>query len=252
MKPVILLSALFLVASTHAQQPANCCNPYPKTITVSGSAELEVVPDQIYVQVVLKEYDKSKNTKIELDSIKRQFANIYKLSALPDSILSVGNIEGENRYNWYNIKQRRKRDLNQYQSIAYNIKCKNLKQVESIADLLDDNATESFNITKISHSKMTEFRKQIKTEAVKAAKNKGIYLTEAIDEKLGVAITIVEPKEYESDRVVNGISSNTFSQMNMRLNNRENSSLNDNEGKSGLNFTTIKIRYEVEVLFALK
>ena len=33
-------------------------NPYPRTITVQGSAEMELVPDEIYVLVDLKEYEK--------------------------------------------------------------------------------------------------------------------------------------------------------------------------------------------------
>ena len=33
-------------------------NPYPKTINVTGSAEMDIVPDEIYVQVDLREYKK--------------------------------------------------------------------------------------------------------------------------------------------------------------------------------------------------
>ena len=36
-----------------AQLPAP--NPFPKTITVSGSAEMEVIPDEIYVNITLRE-----------------------------------------------------------------------------------------------------------------------------------------------------------------------------------------------------
>ena len=52
---ILTMTVLFFTAS-HAQQ--NVINPYPKTITVNGSAELEIVPDEIYVMVDLKEYEK--------------------------------------------------------------------------------------------------------------------------------------------------------------------------------------------------
>ena len=43
-KPIVLL--LCLVAINSFAQPS--VNPYPKTITVNGSAEMEVIPDEIY------------------------------------------------------------------------------------------------------------------------------------------------------------------------------------------------------------
>ena len=33
-------------------------NPFPKTISVSGSSEMEITPDQIYVHITLREYQK--------------------------------------------------------------------------------------------------------------------------------------------------------------------------------------------------
>ena len=39
-----------------------------KTINVSGTAQMEVVPDEIYVQVELREYDKKGGGKVEIDS----------------------------------------------------------------------------------------------------------------------------------------------------------------------------------------
>ena len=61
MKKLIIIVNIFLFANViNAQQPqpifAN--NPFPKTITVSGSAEMEIIPDEIYVNVELKEYQK--------------------------------------------------------------------------------------------------------------------------------------------------------------------------------------------------
>ncbi len=44
--PAILITSIFL----NAQQPVMISNPYPKTITVTGSAEMEVIPDEIYVE----------------------------------------------------------------------------------------------------------------------------------------------------------------------------------------------------------
>lgn len=42
----IILAANFLLAQQ--TQLAFTNNPFPKTITVSGSAEMEIIPDEIY------------------------------------------------------------------------------------------------------------------------------------------------------------------------------------------------------------
>ena len=47
----------------------------------------------------------------------------------------------------------------------------------------------------MAHSKEKEFKKQLKIQAVKAAKEKAIYLAGAIGENIGEAITINEPNE---------------------------------------------------------
>ena len=71
----ITISAMLLTMifsfQVNAQNTLN--NPYPKTITVSGSAELEIVPDEIYVQVDLREYEKKGSGKIDLETIKKNF-----------------------------------------------------------------------------------------------------------------------------------------------------------------------------------
>lgn len=54
---LITLFSVF-VLGLFAQSPSP--NPFPKTISVTGSAELEIIPDEIYVSVMLREYQKKR------------------------------------------------------------------------------------------------------------------------------------------------------------------------------------------------
>ena len=66
-----MLSAFFgLYLNAQERLPVNL---YPKTINVSGSADMEIIPDEIYVQVDLKEYKKKGESKVELEKIKSDF-----------------------------------------------------------------------------------------------------------------------------------------------------------------------------------
>ncbi|MDQ3681647.1 MAG: hypothetical protein M3352_01075 [Bacteroidota bacterium] len=61
---------------------AQTVNTYPKTTTVTGSAEMEVIPDEIYVQVDLKEYEKKGQSKVNIETIKKRFLRLPEVLAL--------------------------------------------------------------------------------------------------------------------------------------------------------------------------
>lgn len=180
---------LFLFFSTAAQ---NSTKEYPKTISVTGSAEMEVVPDEIYVQVHLKEYEKKGAGKVNLDKIKANFLRLTKNLGLPDSLISIAAYDGHS--NPWLHKKNKKGEL--YAGIAYQLKLKSSQQLDAMVNGLDDDATQNFFIEHTAYSKMEELKKTLKIAAVKAAKEKAMYLTAAVDENLGAAVTINEPVEY--------------------------------------------------------
>ena len=242
-----IICALFLpiisllsVSQTNAQN-----NPYPKTITVAGSSEMEIVPDEIYAVIELKEYDKKGIGKIDLEKIKSDFIATCRSAGLSDSTVTITSYEGYNGSPWWR-KKRRKEGL--YSSIAYQAKFSNSKQMDGLIEKLDDDATQNFTITRTSHSKIQEYRKQLKIQAIKAAKEKAIYLSEAINEKTVEAITIIEPDEYTSgyDPRVSNFLSNQYS-----LSKPAFDKFSERED-TGIDFKKIKLRYDVRVVFALK
>lgn len=211
-------------------------NPYPKTITVNGSAEMEIIPDEIYVQVDLKEYERKGQSKVTIDKIKQDFLNNAKAVGLPDSAISIAAYDGFNGNPWLRKKNKKEVLLS---SITYQIKLKSSRQMDDLVNRLDDNATSNFYIVRTSHSRINEFRKQLKIQAVKSAKEKALYLAGAIDEKIGEAVTINEPGEtfmpYYNMRTAN------------KMVNQE-----GQQDQAEVDFQKIKFKYEVTVIFALK
>ena len=251
MEKLIIIVNIFLFASAvNAQQvqPIFTNNPFPKTITVSGSAEMEIVPDEIYVNITLREYQKRGDNKKEIETIKTAFLENCKAIGLPDSVISIISFTGFNNY--YSFKKRKK-DPDMQSSITYQVKFKSSELMDKLVEKLDDEATQNFVIASTSHSKMTEFRRQLKIKAVQAAKDKGIYLTEAVSERLGEAITIIEPDESNNTLAfANGFASNNaYSQTNLSF---RDSSRSESGAEQEIDFKKIKLRYEVSVVFALK
>ena len=250
MKKLILLINVFLFASTviaQQVQPIFTINPFPKTITVSGSAEMEIIPDEIFVNIELKEYQKKGEDKKDIEAIKAQFLQAGKTIGIPDSAISIVSYAGNNPYFW----KRRKKDPNLFTSIIYQVKFKSSELMDKLVEKLDDEATQRFLIVSTGHSKIIEYRRQLKVSAVKAAKDRGLYLTEAIGEKLGDAITINEPDE----NTVMPVGGMPPSNQNLGVVARGSQERFSNESfleESGIDFKKIKLRFEVEVVFALK
>lgn len=242
MKQVSILFALIMFAGVcYSQTEKPCCNLYPKTISVSGSAEMEVTPDEIYVEVTLREYKKKGEDKKDMSGIKTEFLALCKSMDIADSNIVVSDYEGYSNYYYY--RKSRKQTPDMYAAVRYRVKFKDMANANTLADKLDDEAVQKFDIT-VSHSRISEFRKKLKIEAVKAAKDKAIYLAEAINEKVGEAVKITEP----GDQAVQGYArlySNTVSQARLNYN-------DDSPDTSNIQYKKIKLRYEVEVLFALK
>ncbi|HRP57764.1 SIMPL domain-containing protein, partial [Agriterribacter sp.] len=176
MKKFVFASSLAIAASIAAARANNPAynNPYPKTINVTGSAEMEIVPDEIYVQVNLSEYEKRGSGKINMETIRKQFLELCKNAGIPDSLISIATYQGADRLFWINKK---KKNPDMMATISYIIKFNSIKKIDAIVEKLDDEATRGFFIVKASHSNIDVFRRQLKIQAVKAAKDKAIYLS---------------------------------------------------------------------------
>jgi uncharacterized protein YggE len=239
MKRVLfLLAGVMITAMSFAQER----NPYPRTITVNGSAEMEIVPDEIFVQVYLKEYEKKGSGKVSIDKIRQNFLTAVRSLGLPDTAVSVSGYDANNFNPWWR-KKNKKEEL--YASITYQVKLRSTAQVDQLVDKLDDNATQNFYISRTAHSKLEEFRKNLKIQAVKAAKEKAQYLAGAVDENIGVAITINEPGEYFQPYYGN-VASNRMMKAEMAQ---------DASGAADqpqADFKKMKLRYDVSVVFELK
>ena len=247
MKKILIAIMLVTLSSViTAQTTVLNPNPFPKTITVSGSAEMEIVPDEIFVNVTLREYQKRGEDKKDIETIKVNFLESCKAAGIPDSLISIYSYTGFNNYYFF---KKRKKDPDMQSSITYQVKFKDSKTMDALVEKLDDEATQNFIIVNTSHSKITEFRKQLKIKAVQAAKEKGIYLTDAVGEKLGEAITIKEPNE----NLVNGLQGKipgVYSNSTLSSGLVKASVFEDRVQE--IDFRKLKLRFEVDVVFALK
>lgn len=230
---IVLATCIFTV---HVIAQEN--KPAQRTISVNGSSEMEVVPDEIYVQVDLREYNKKNGDKVDINSIKNNFLAACKSIGLTDKDVTIFGYQGYDNNYWL-MKKKKNPDMKA--SISYWVKVNKVEMLDALVDKMDDEATQNFFIAKASYSKMDEVKRDMKIAAIKAARDKAIYLAESIGEHVGEALTINEPVE------INNPPRPYYANVMMKAGNTE-----DAAAPMDVDFKKIKIQFEVSVVFSLK
>jgi len=238
MKKIFLaLTASVCMIMANAQAVDNTIRQ--RTINVSGSAELEITPDEIYVQIELREYNKKSGEKVDIQTISNQFLSAVKSMNIADTNVVVQGYSGwDGNYWWYQKNKKKNPDMKA--GISYEVKVKTVDEMDKLVDKLDDQATQNFYITRTSHSNMDSIKKQLKIQAVKAAKEKAVYLAAALGDNVGQALTINDPNEI-------GNYPRPMYKANMVM-----AEADQAAPAMNVDFKKIKIEYDVNVVFELK
>ena len=236
-KLILALTATFTMLLLTAQPYDNTIKQ--RTINVSGTAELEITPDEIYVQIELREYNKKNGDKVDIETIRNQFLAAAKSMGIADTEVVVQGYSGwDGNYWWYQKNKKKNPDMKA--GINYEVKVKSVDMMDQLVDKLDDEATQNFYLSRVWHSNMYVIKKQLKIEAVKAAKEKPNYLAEAIGEHVGQALTINDPNEM-----------NQYPQPLYSANVMMKAEA-DQAAPMNVDFKKIKLQFNVNVIFELK
>lgn len=160
-----------------------------KKIGVVGSAEMEIVPDEIFFSIALQEYKPSNNKKVDISTLEKQLIKAVRQAGIDDEDFQIENVYGWNQNYW------RKKDKKDEEFLAkkrYRLKLSNLSKVNDILAQVDPEGIANANIGDYSHSNIEQYRKDLKIQALKAAKDKAEYLLQSIGEELGEAMEIQE------------------------------------------------------------
>jgi uncharacterized protein YggE len=225
-----------LTTFTFAQQTDS--KPIQRTIEVTGSAEVEVVPDEVYLSVNLREYMKDKSTKVYLTDIEKSFKKV--LSDLKIDMKDV-SVEGANAYYNYDWWRNESRKTDFLASKSFIIKLPNMEKYNELMQKMDSKGIENAWLQRTDYSKMEELRLQVKLNALKAAKAKAKAMVEAIGGQLGDVVFI---REINDNNRYQPVMYKAMANMTM-----------DAEGaqtNEPVSLQKIKVMYEVEAHFVIK
>jgi uncharacterized protein YggE len=235
----LLAITLFFSAQLFCQAtaPAHEDKPY---IEVTGRAEKEVVPDEIYISIVLREkyVNKEKVTievqeeklKTALKGIGINLSNLYLSDANADYV----------RVRWRTRDVLTKKD--------YTLKVATANEVTEVFKQLDMLDINDAYVARVNHSKLDSLKKEMRIQAIKAAKTKAEYLLAAIGEQVGKPLAISEStgNMYDAMSRIPGVN------VTSNIINREYRLSDKSKEEEDVQFKMIKVEASIYVKFGIK
>ena len=206
-------------------------------IEVTGKAEMEIIPNEIYLKIVLNEKDFK--GKENLDAIEKSMIN--KLTEIGIDVskdLAVKDMASNFKNYW--IKASEIRIVKIYQ-----LKVTDAKIAGSVFQELESIEISNITIERVDHSEILDFRQKVKIEAIKAAKSKAESLANAVNQTCGKAIYIQE-LNHQVYKAMQGYAAGANSNIMIR----GVSSLSK-ETAPEIEFETIKLEYSILVRFEI-
>lgn len=155
------------------------------SIEVTGVAEMEVEPDEIIFNVGIKGDNKNQladNEKLLFETLKSN---------------AVKNEDIKFKSMYQNIYSKTKIFTKSFQ-----FKVSKKTDMSNLFEGLNQKWVNNINIAEIKNTKIADFRKTVKINALRAAKEKADYLLESIGKKVGTPLEITEIEDYTSDMIV--------------------------------------------------
>ncbi len=201
-------------------------------IEVTGTSEMEIIPDKIHYLIEIREYFKEEfdgkskpeeyRTKVPLSEIEQGLRGVLAEAGIPKNAIRTQEIGDYWRQQGQDFLVSKK----------FDITLTDFNQINEIVKRIDTKGIHTMRIGELENNDMLAYHQKGKIEALKAARRKATYLVEALGKRLGEVIRIVEKDS--------GYAS-PFAQSNVM----------SSDAASFDNFRTIKKNYSMLVRFEI-
>lgn len=184
---LFLFAIVFFMVQTVQAQEVN-----ERYVEVTGTSEIEIMPDKIHYIIEISEYFKKEfdgkskpeeyHTKVPLSQIEQGLRKkLAEVGIMQDAIRTqeIGDC-------W------RKQGQDFLVSKLFDITLTDFKQINEIIKYIDTKGINTMRIGELENKDMLAYHQKEKIEALKAAQQKATYLVEALGKRLGNVMRIVE------------------------------------------------------------
>ena len=228
MKRLILMAVVALAALPAAAQIQEA---FPSYVQVNGRAEKEITPDEFYLQIIINERD-SKG-KISVESQQRDMiAALKKLGVDVEKQLKVANLSSE----FFKKKT-------SVATAKYQLQLGTSAEVARAWQALDNLGISDVSILKVSHSRLGEYKREVRLEAMRNAQQSAREMAEAVGQTIGRCFYIYDA----NNDVMPAFYDNAVVMRSAKLAVAEGA-----VEEEPLDFKTIRLEYSVQAKFVLE
>jgi uncharacterized protein len=179
MKRQIILSLLFILPLLTLAQEGFKGEHF---IEVSGRAEREIEPNEIFVFIRLKEFEENRQ-KIALEKIEKDFFNALKEADIDRKRVELADIGSR-------LNKLGRKDKDAFREKSFQIKLTSAPELEKFLTKLEPVKVDLVDVIKLSHSDLEKIRLELKVSALQAAKTKAENLLKAIGSEIGKPLMV--------------------------------------------------------------
>lgn len=169
----LLITPLFTQAQDNFKEPF---------IEVTGTAYREIEPNEIYVQIRLKEFEENRQ-KTALEKLEKDFYDAMKRAGIDRKRIELADAGSD-------LEKFRRKDKEAYREKTFQIKLTSAAELEKFIESLSPVKVDAVNVTRLHHSDYEKIKMELKIEALKAARSKAETLLTSIGSQLGKPLMV--------------------------------------------------------------
>jgi len=159
-------------------------------IEVTGTAEMEVEPNEIFLFVRLREFEENRN-KVQLEKLDQEFLQAVKAAGIDRKNVTLADAGST-------LARIRRKDKDAFREKSYEIKLTSAAELEKFLVKIEPVKVDQLDLTRLHHTDMEKFKIELKVKALQAAQTKAQTLLKSIGAEIGKPIMV---RDWDQDPV---------------------------------------------------
>ncbi len=189
------IKMMFVLFVSAVLSPAVAQNA--KTISVFGSAEKTVEPDEIFLSISLQEYADDSGNKVSINQLESNMLTAAKEVGIPAANILIENINAYGNYGGYE-------GPSFMVSKMYQVRVSSMDTANKLIAKLGTQGLASVNIVYFNNTKSKMLLNELKAQALQNAKEEAELLAKATGLKLGGISNIEVMQDYGAPYAYDG------------------------------------------------
>ncbi|HYG20178.1 MAG TPA: SIMPL domain-containing protein [Ohtaekwangia sp.] len=156
-------------------------------IEVSGTAEMEIEPNEITLLIRLREFEENKQ-KVQLEKLDQDFLAALKNAGIDRKRLELADAGSK-------LSKLGRRDKDAFREKSYQLKLTGAPELEKFLEKLEPVKVDQVTITRLHHTELEKLKMDLKIKALQAARTKAETLLKSINNEIGRTLMVREWEE---------------------------------------------------------